>query len=98
MRSFNAAVQARGKSFVFLGDKGATYLVRLRVKESLGDAEAWAADEPDVCEVGKFGWLKIVLPADRAPPEHIARWIDESFRLLAPKSLVKTVPPGGPPR
>jgi hypothetical protein len=39
--------------------------------------------------VGSAGWVTIKLPADEMPPDGlIERWIDESFRLQAPKAVL----------
>lgn len=43
--------------------------------------------------LGKSGWVTIKLHgADEIDPELIERWIDESYRAVAPKRLAKTLP------
>ena len=83
------AFKARGKSFVFLGMKDETYSVRLKLKDSLDEAESLAAESPENFDVGMHGWTLVTFPHSRSPPRGLMkRWIDESFRLLAPRSLV----------
>lgn len=90
----NTSFKALGKAFAFVGAKPEGYSLRLKLKASLEEAERLAAETPSVYSVGKFGWTLVKLPHDeRLPDDLAARWIDESFRLLAPKKLVKTVPP-----
>ena len=85
----NRAFKARGKSFVFLGMKDETYSVRLKLKDSLDEAEELATDSPENFDVGMHGWTLVTFPHSKSPPRGLMkRWIDESFRLLAPKSLV----------
>jgi predicted DNA-binding protein (MmcQ/YjbR family) len=76
--------KARGKAFLFLARTN----LRLKLGESLAEATALAAKEPGRYEVGAHGWIKVTLGDDRLPMELLTRWIDESYRLLAPKQFV----------
>lgn len=70
-------IKAKGKAFLFLGAKD----VRLKLGASAAEAKRLGAD------VGAHGWTKFA--ADAAPPLPVVeRWIDESYRLLAPAALV----------
>lgn len=85
-------VMAQNKAFLFLGGTD----VRLKLHDSLPDAIDLAAKEPDRCKAGDSGWVKLTLRGDDHPPlELLERWIDESYRLLAPKKLVASLPAGG---
>jgi hypothetical protein len=87
-------IKARNKAFVFLGR--ADIMVKLR--GSLPEASALAAQDGNRCKAGANGWVKLTWSADaHAPVELLARWIDESYRLLAPKQLVALLPAGGVP-
>ncbi len=90
----NRAFKARKKSFVFMGMNDSTYHVRLKLSDSLEEAEQLAEESPEHCSVGAHGWTLITFPHRKAPPKGLMkRWIDESFRLLAPKKLVAETPP-----
>jgi hypothetical protein len=88
-------IKARGKAFLFLGVTEAM----LKLRESLAEATDLAAEEPNRYRVGAHGWITITLGDARSPMlERLLRWVDESYRLLAPKQLVTLLPKGsGPP-
>lgn len=89
----NVAFKARKKAFFFMGAKDEGYLCRLKLGDSLDEAAKLAKAEPERYEVGLHGWMAIRFPHDETPPEGLLeRWMDESFRLLAPKTLVRTLP------
>jgi hypothetical protein len=86
--------KARNKAFLFMSASE----LRLKLRESLPEAARLAAKEPDGYEVGAHGWVKVALKADRPPSSGLLEaWIDESYRLLAPKQLVAMLPEHGPP-
>jgi hypothetical protein len=88
-----AAFKARGKAFLFVGRGPESYNVMLKLGESLPEAAALAAKEPDCCKVGGTHWVTVTLPIGRSPPAGLLeRWITESYRLLAPKALVAKLP------
>ena len=73
-----------------------TYEVRLKLKDSLTEAKKLAKKDPDQYEVGGIGWVKVTYSRDKSPPRGLMeRWIDESFRLLAPKAVVTELPKSG---
>jgi len=50
---------------------------------------ASAMDDPRIA-VGKFGWVTLRFAPDDAPDtDLLAAWVLESYRALAPKTLVK---------
>lgn len=88
------AMKVKGKVFVFLGgDKNAKEL-SLSVK--LPTSRDMAADlpfaEPTGYGMGKHGWVTArFTKVSDVPMELLRAWIDESFRAIAPKKLVKTL-------
>jgi hypothetical protein len=87
-------VGVRGKAFLFLG--AADAMVKLRA--SLPEANRLAAKDPGRCRAGATGWVTVaVREGDPGTPGLLARWTDESYRLLAPRKLVDTLPGGSPP-
>ena len=83
------AYKAGKKSFLFVGIKDDSYNVMVKLYESLEQAEAFAKENPENCTVGTHGWTTLKFPSDEGLEDDVLRaWIEESFRLLAPKSLV----------
>lgn len=88
----NRAFKAGKKSFLFLGMKADTYSVRLKLQASLAEAEKLEQKSPETYSVGMHGWTLITLPHSKNPPKGLMpRWIEESYRLLAPKKLVAQI-------
>jgi len=86
----NRSFKARKKSFLFLGEKSGG-LLRLMVKLDAGieSAEEVAEQHRGEWKVDGPGWITGNFTEATAPPiDTMAAWIDESFRLLAPKTLV----------
>jgi hypothetical protein len=70
----------------------------LKLSDYLAEAAKLAANEPGLYKTGAKGWVTVKFDADRSPPlDVLARWIDESYRLLAPKQLVALLPERGLP-
>lgn len=93
-------VKVRKKVFAFLGtgksDDGLS--VGLKLPMSAVDAlkNDWA--EPMAYGMGKHGWVSIRFDAAQEVPWPVLLdWLDESFRAVAPKSVVKQLPAHGPP-
>ena len=85
----NRAFSARKKNFLFMGMKEDTYNVRLKLRDSLPEAEQFVAHAPENYSVGMHGWTLVTLPLRKSAPRGLMkRWIRESFRLIAPKQVV----------
>ena len=94
----NRAFKARKKAFLFMGMDDDSWNVKIKLGGSLPEAEALSEKSPDNFSVGGHGWTEVTFPHDQSPPAGLMeRWIDESFRLLIAKTLVKTLPESGPP-
>ena len=83
-----SAFKARKKSYLFLGTDMNSYNVMVKLGDSRNEAERMAANDPDNVSVGPH-WITATFD-DKTPlpTEMVERWIDESFRLAAPKKLV----------
>lgn len=81
--------KARKKGFLYLGENKDGYNVMVKLGPSIEEARDLASARPDTWSVGKGGWaiLKFA-PSERPPAGLLERWIDESYRLQAPKTLV----------
>jgi predicted DNA-binding protein (MmcQ/YjbR family) len=90
----HVAVKVKGKAFVFLGgEKNAT---ELSMSVKLPQSRDMAADlpfaEPTGYGLGKSGWVTArFTKAGDIPMDLLRSWIDESYRAIAPKKLVKTL-------
>ncbi len=84
--------KARDKAFLFLGATDAM----VKLGASLAEATGLAAKEPGRYRAGAGGWVKVTFTDDDGPPlDLLERWIDESYRLLAPRSLAASIPARG---
>ena len=84
--------KVRNKAFLFLGATDAM----VKLGALLAEAVSLAGKEPDRYRPGGHGWVKVIFASDDdLPLDLLARWLDESFRLLAPKTLVASLPAGG---
>jgi predicted DNA-binding protein (MmcQ/YjbR family) len=80
-------VKVRGKIFVFLGPAGSK---RLSVKLAESHAHALAIDgaEPTGYGLGKAGWVTVPYRADGVSVDVLRDWVEESYRIRAPKRLL----------
>jgi len=93
------AFKARNKAFLFLGRDATHYNAMFKLRDALPEAARLAAREPTHYAVGGHQWVKLTFPHDQSPPpELLDRWIDESYRLMAPKTLVALLPESVLPR
>jgi predicted DNA-binding protein (MmcQ/YjbR family) len=81
------------KVFVFMGkveDAGAGFLTfGVKLPVSGADALELPNVEPAGYGLGKSGWVTARFdPGEHVPKELVMRWIDESYRTVAPKKLV----------
>ena len=88
------AIKVKGKSFVFLGGEKNAAELSLSVK--LPQSRDMAADlpfaEPTGYGLGKSGWVTArFAKVSDVPLDLLKSWIDESYRAIAPKKLVKTL-------
>jgi predicted DNA-binding protein (MmcQ/YjbR family) len=80
-------VKVRGKIFVFLGPARSR---RMTVKLVESHAHALAVDgaEPTGYGLGKAGWVTVPMRAPGLSLDVLRDWVEESYRIVAPKRLV----------
>jgi predicted DNA-binding protein (MmcQ/YjbR family) len=86
-------VKVKGKVFVFLGrdDEGLGLTVKLPQSGLMALGLPFAS--PAGYGMGKSGWVTVQFGKRQKPPMDLMRaWIDESYRAVAPKRLVATLP------
>jgi predicted DNA-binding protein (MmcQ/YjbR family) len=90
------AFKTGGKAFLFMGMDDHSWNLLLKLSDSLPEASALAAKEPQRYGVGSTHWVSVQLPHTVSLPAKLAEgWIHESFRLLAPKKIAALLSGGG---
>jgi predicted DNA-binding protein (MmcQ/YjbR family) len=81
--------KVRGKIFVFLGTSGPASTRRITVKLDESHAHALSIEgaEPTGYGLGKAGWVTIPLKAAGIDVQLLRDWVEESYRIVAPKRL-----------
>ncbi len=84
-------VKVRKKIFAFIENDGNKLLrVTTKLPESGFDALEMPQCEMTGYGLGKAGWVDArFTPKDKIDVELLQAWIDESYRCIAPKTLVK---------
>ena len=89
-------VKVKGKVFLFLG-KGDGLSLSVKLPSSGLVALGLPFASPTGYGLGKSGWVSARFgPKDAAPIDLLRAWIDESYRAVAPKKLVASLPAGPP--
>jgi predicted DNA-binding protein (MmcQ/YjbR family) len=91
----HVAVKVRGKTFVFLGgaaDEPGRFSMTVKLPVSGEMALTLPFVKPAGYGLGKSGWVSISLGAkDKCDFNTLADWIGQSYRAVAPKTLVKSL-------
>ena len=94
-------VKVKDKVFVFLGRDGEEdWGVTVKLPSSGLMALGLPFASPTGYGLGKSGWVTFTFtPKDKPPPlDVLKKWIDESYRAVAPKSLVAALDAPKAPR
>jgi predicted DNA-binding protein (MmcQ/YjbR family) len=85
-----ACRQGQRKVFVFLGHDEETGppLMTVKLVESHGHALALEGAGPTGYGLGRAGWVNVPLHAGSVTLDLLRDWIEESYRIVAPKRLV----------
>jgi predicted DNA-binding protein (MmcQ/YjbR family) len=83
-------VKVGNKIFVFLGhdDETEPSLMTVKLVESHGHALAIEGAAPTGYGLGRAGWVNVPVRAEGVTQELLHDWIEESYRIVAPKRLV----------
>ena len=84
-------VKVNKKVFLFLGvGESEEWPMAFTVKldDSHEQALALSGSEPSGYGLGRFGWVWIRFEQDLPPDEVLYDWVEESYRLVAPKRLI----------
>lgn len=88
-----SALKVRKKVFVFLGHGGGAQLgFSVKLPRSGEDVLCMPFASPTGYGLGRSGWVSFRFAPDALPAEEDLRgWVEESYRAVAPKTLVKAL-------
>ena len=90
------AIKVNKKVFVFLGHFDGVLSMSTKLPHSGVAASTLPFAEPTGYGLGKSGWVTARFNSDQKPPvQLLCRWIDESYRAVAPKKLIDRLPSRG---
>ena len=82
------AFKAGKKNFLLLGSDCESYDVKMKLKDSLAEANDLSVGQAGTISVGPSGWVELEFSKHKSLPKAVLkRWIEESFRLLVPKKI-----------
>ena len=85
-----SAFKVKGKVFVIANVTKEGLHVTIKLPRSREFALEYPFTEPTGYGLGKSGWVTAWFgPNDKPPLDVLEAWIDESFRAIAPKKVVK---------
>ena len=86
---WNETVAKVGKKvFVFFVGNPSRDRITVKLVESHGHALSIEGAEPSGYGLGKAGWVTVPVDAEGLDVELLCDWIEESYRIVAPKRLV----------
>ena len=83
--------KVRKKVFVFFGGDPSCDRITVKLVESHGHALSIEGAEPSGYGLGKAGWVTVPVDADGVDHDLLCDWIEESYRVVAPKRLAATL-------
>jgi predicted DNA-binding protein (MmcQ/YjbR family) len=83
----DTVAKVRKKIFAFFGGPGSDRIT-VKLVESHGHAVSIEGARPSAYGLGKSGWVTVPLDADGVDAALLREWIEESYRIVAPKRLV----------
>jgi predicted DNA-binding protein (MmcQ/YjbR family) len=91
----DCVVKVRKKIFVFLGaghDGNPAPGMNVKLPESADHALSLPDSAPTGYGLGKAGWVSIRFTPPLLPLDVLTDWVEESYRAVAPKTLVAKLP------
>jgi predicted DNA-binding protein (MmcQ/YjbR family) len=85
-----SAIKIRGKTFVFMRDGADEFSLSVKLPQSHEFALEYPFTTPTAYGLGKSGWVTARFGRkDKPPLDVLEAWIGESYRAVAPKTLLK---------
>jgi predicted DNA-binding protein (MmcQ/YjbR family) len=89
------ALKVKGKAFLFMGHEQGGLGLSVKLPHSNSAALMMPFATPTGYGLGKSGWVSASFPKSEKPPmEMLRQWVDESYRAVAPKTLVAQIGSG----
>lgn len=89
------ALKVKKKAFAFIGWDGERFSMSAKLPQSHVRALDLPYAESTGYGLGKSGWVTARFePGERVPVDVLKQWLDESWRAIAPKSVVKKLASG----
>lgn len=83
-------VRKKNFAFFWVGEQGTKLTCKL--PESRYAVEHLPYVKPAGYNLGKSGWMTATIPpGEKVPVDELLDWLDESYRAVAPKTLVKAL-------
>lgn len=82
------AYKARKKAFLYVGSKDDSWNLMLKLTDSIDLVDRVAAEAEEL-GVSEHGWVSATFARTSNAPKELKDWVEESYRALAPKTLVK---------
>lgn len=86
--------KVRRRVFVFFGGDPIRHRITVKLVESHGHALSIEGAEPSGYGLGKAGWVTVPVDADGVDLGLLCDWIEESYRIVAPKRLLAQIDTG----
>jgi len=93
----DTVIKVKKKIFVFLGDGEETGGISVKLDESLDEALAVDGAAPTGYGLGRAGWVSVPITGRAVSIGVLRDWIEESYRRVAPKTLVRELDERGEP-
>ncbi|ADD44716.1 MmcQ/YjbR family DNA-binding protein [Stackebrandtia nassauensis] len=84
----DVVVKVRKKIFAFLGSDEDPSSVTVKLRDGHGHAMSLPGAKPTGYGLGRHGWVSLPLAEVAEDVELLCDWVEESYRLVAPKTLV----------
>ena len=86
----DTVAKVRKKIFVFLGGPSSSRMT-VKLAESHAHALSIEGAQPSAYGLGKSGWVTVPLDARGVNATLLRDWIEESYRIVAPKRLLAEI-------
>jgi predicted DNA-binding protein (MmcQ/YjbR family) len=83
--------KVRKKVFVFFGGDPTRNRITVKLVESHGHALSIEGAEPSGYGLGRAGWVTVPVDADGVDVGLLCDWVEESYRIVAPKRLLAQI-------
>lgn len=91
-------MKVRGKIFLFLGHDRETLNLTVKLPRSAEAALGLPFTSPTRYRLGRSGWVSAQFPkGSEIPIDMFCDWIEESYRAVAPATLVASIQAGARP-